>query len=80
MKNVRIKYFAFLREKAGVDSELIQTQAQTYRELYLELSNKYQFTLPENIIQVAVNDEYSQMNQIIQDQDQIVFIPPVAGG
>lgn len=80
MKSVNIQYFALLREQAGVETETFKTNGKTYAELYEELKLKYGFSLPLKLVQVAVNDEFSQMNQEIAEGARIVFIPPVAGG
>lgn len=80
MPNLNICYFALLREKAGVEHESYSTDAETYGELFDELSAKYSFGLPSSMIQVAVNDEFSSMNQKVIPGSKVVFIPPVAGG
>lgn len=80
MKSVNIQYFALLREQAGLETESIRTEAKTYADLYETLKNKYNFSLPVKMVQVAVNDEFSQLNQEIVEGARIVFIPPVAGG
>lgn len=79
MPSINVKYFAFLREKAGVESEELSFEG-TYSELYATLSEKYQFDLPASMVQLAVNDEFSSMNGIVVQNAKIVFIPPVAGG
>ncbi len=79
MPLVDIKYFAILKEKAGVSSEEIIFEG-TYSELYESLSKKYNWDLPCDMIQVAVNDEFTSMNQEVLSNAKIVFIPPVAGG
>lgn len=80
MKSVSIRYFASLREAAGQEGENIQTSAATYQDLYRELGARYGFNLPADMVQVAVNEEFSQLKHEIRDGDRIVFIPPVAGG
>jgi molybdopterin converting factor subunit 1 len=79
MPSINVRYFASLREKAGVDSENLNFDG-TYDELYQWLCDKYQFSLPASMVQVAVNDEFSSMNDFITPDEKIVFIPPVAGG
>lgn len=79
MPLINVKYFASLKEKTLVESEAINFEG-SYAELYLELSKKYQFTLPFEMIQVAVNDEFSSMNSMVIENAKVVFIPPVAGG
>jgi molybdopterin synthase sulfur carrier subunit len=80
MKNIKIRYFALLKEKRGLAEEELKVDISTYKDLYEELSKKYVFTLPVEMIQVAVDDEFVAMNDLIKDKARVVFIPPVAGG
>jgi molybdopterin converting factor subunit 1 len=80
MKSISIQYFALLREEAGTDKETVEVPCRTYSELYLHLKDKHQFSLPVEMIQVAVNDEFSHLNHEISEGARVVFIPPVAGG
>ncbi len=34
----------------------------------------------DDIVSVAVNTEYSNMNQTLRDGDEVAFLPPVSGG
>ena len=80
MFNIKVCYFALLREKAGMESETLSSHSLTYADLYEELSAKYQFGLPASMVQVAVNDEFTSMKSPITESAKVVFIPPVAGG
>ncbi len=80
MKTVSIQYFAMLREKSGKSKEEYQTESLTYADLYRELNELYNFDLPLSMIQVAINDEYSNVERNLNDGDRVVYIPPVAGG
>lgn len=80
MKSVNIQYFALLRDQSGKDQESLSVPCRTYEDLYRHLQEKYSFTLPAKMIQVAVNDEFSQLHQEITEGARVVFIPPVAGG
>jgi sulfur-carrier protein len=80
MKSIEVKYFALFREKAGKESETLNVEFSSYLELYHELSSRYGFDLPAEMIQVAVNDEFAQINMSIEQGARVVFIPPVAGG
>jgi molybdopterin-guanine dinucleotide biosynthesis protein A len=79
-RSVRVQYFALLREQAGRSEETLTTSARTPAELYGELQTRYGFTLPIDMLKVAVNTEFGDWNQPLQNHDSIVFIPPVAGG
>ena len=80
MKSVHIQYFAMLKEQAGKSQETLLVSARTYGDLYLHLKNEHHFSLPLSMIQVAVNDGFSQLDREINEGDRIVFIPPMAGG
>ena len=80
MKSINVQYFALLREERGVEKEDVQVSCKTYAELYLHLQEKHKFSLPLEMIQLAVNDEFSHLNHEIAEGARIVFIPPVAGG
>lgn len=80
LKTVNIRYFASFEEQAKTKNETITTELNTYRELYHFLMNKYNFNLTDNLIKIAVNDEFSDLDYPIEDQVSLVFIPPVAGG
>ncbi len=80
MKKIKIRYFAILRDLSKKNEEEIQTQAATAEELYEELGQRYANLLPQRMVRVAINDQFSEMNRMISDGDRIAFIPPVAGG
>ena len=80
MKKVNLKYFAILRDHRGESSETLETNAETAGQLYEDLKAKYDFPLSVKRLKVAINEEFSEMNSEIKDNDEIVFIPPVAGG
>lgn len=75
-----IKYFAALREQAGVGEEVIETDAPSPQAVYEELKDKYGFSLSADILKVSVNNKYSTMDHELKERDSLVFIPPVAGG
>jgi len=79
-REIRVQYYALLREQAGRSNETLATRARTPRELYAELAAKYPFTLPADMLRVAVNAEFGDWTQPLQAGDAVVFIPPVAGG
>jgi len=77
---VQIKYFALLRDEAGLAEETRTTFASTYRQLFHELKREHKFSLSECMVQVAVNDSYTSIDTLLTDNAKVVFIPPVAGG
>ena len=77
---ITVGYFALLREERGLESEELEVPAQTARELYLFLKNKHSFSLRMELLRAAVNQEYMPWDCQLKDGDEVVFIPPVAGG
>jgi len=77
---LRIQYFALMREQAGRSEETVETEASTPADLYAELSARYGFTLKREQLKVAVNSEFSDWSRPLAAGDDVVFIPPVAGG
>lgn len=78
--NLRVQYFALLREQAGRSDEALRTTAHTPAELYAQLRTRYAFTLAPEMLRVAINTEFAEWSQPLADGDAVVFIPPVAGG
>ncbi len=79
-RELRVQYFALLREQAGRRDEAVTTRAATARELFAELTARHHFTLTPEHLKVAVNTEFSDWSQPLKAGDTVVFIPPVAGG
>jgi molybdopterin converting factor small subunit len=79
-RTIRVQYYALLREQAGRSDETLTTGARNPRELYDELRSRYPFTLPVEMLRVAINAEFGEWTQPLNAGDAVVFIPPVAGG
>jgi molybdopterin converting factor small subunit len=77
---LKIQYYALMREQAGRSEELFETTASTPAALYGELTARYGFTLMREQLKVAVNSEFSEWSRPLSAGDAVVFIPPVAGG
>ena len=77
---VKIHYYALLREQTGRSEEMLETMAGTPADLYDELLPRYGFTLSRQQLRVAVNSEFCDWTRKLVTGDDVVFIPPVAGG
>ena len=77
---LKIQYYALMREQAGRSEETLETSAATPADLYAELAARYGFTLSREQLKVAVNSEFSDWSRKLAANDAVVFIPPVAGG
>jgi molybdopterin-guanine dinucleotide biosynthesis protein A len=77
---IKVQYYAILREQAGRSEETVATAARTPRDLYAELQRRHPFSLGTENLRVAINAEFSDWSQPLAEGDAVVFIPPVAGG
>jgi molybdopterin-guanine dinucleotide biosynthesis protein A/molybdopterin converting factor small subunit len=77
---LKIQYYALMREQAGRSEEVVETSAPTPADLYSELKARHGFTLSREQLKVAVNSEFSPWSRKLAAGDAVVFIPPVAGG
>jgi molybdopterin-guanine dinucleotide biosynthesis protein A len=77
---LKVQYYALMREQAGRSEETLETKAGNPSDLYAELVARYGFTLSREQLKVAVNSEFSDWSRKLAAGDAVVFIPPVAGG
>jgi molybdopterin-guanine dinucleotide biosynthesis protein A len=77
---LKIQYYALMREQAGRSEETVETAAATPADLFAELTARHGFTLPRERLKVAVNSEFCDWSRALAAGDAVVFIPPVAGG
>jgi molybdopterin synthase sulfur carrier subunit len=60
--------------------EVIETDSGDAAELFEQLNAKYGFSMGRKHVRLAVNDAFVDWDAPLNDGDQVVFIPPVAGG
>jgi sulfur-carrier protein len=79
---IRIRYFASLRETAGTNEETLsipeETNAAGVRALLLERYPRLEYALTRAVC--AINRQYVSPEMMLKDGDEVVFIPPVGGG
>lgn len=80
MPHITVRYFAIFREQADRELETLDFAGGDAAALYEMLKRKYGFTVPGEAIRVAINNEFGAMTADLQDQDEVAFIAPVAGG
>ncbi|WP_018969156.1 NTP transferase domain-containing protein [Rubritalea marina] len=79
-KSIQVRYFAQLKEIANKDAEEWKTSSVTPSGIYEELKAKYQFPHKQKQLMVAINDDFADWATPVKEGDELVFIPPVAGG
>ena len=80
MPTVTLLYFASLRERAGIASETLSTQAPELAGVYDDAQSRHGFTWPREHLRVAVNGEFARWGDAPSADSEIAFIPPVSGG
>ncbi|MEH7490948.1 molybdopterin converting factor subunit 1 [Neobacillus niacini] len=75
----KVLFFAHLREAVGEEFLKIDASGKTVAELKAELVRNYNLSKLDSVM-TAVNEEFAQDDEVIQDGDEIAFIPPVSGG
>jgi molybdopterin converting factor subunit 1 len=76
----RVLYFASLRDQTGTDAQVIESTARDAQSLYAELQKQHGFRLPQARLRVAVNGDFAAWDCVLNEGDEIVFMPPVSGG
>ena len=73
-------YFASLRERAGVPSESLSTEAADLAGLYEEIQARHGIAWPREHLRVAVDGEFARWQEPLRAGSKVAFIPPVSGG
>ena len=76
--SIKVRYFASLKESMGrsEDTLLIEGLASV-REVWQQANPG--FVLPERIL-AAINQDYADLDDQVNDGDEVAFFPPVTGG
>lgn len=84
MSTVRVRYFAWLRERVGESSETVETVAVTVQELVDELSareERYALAFADlSAVRVAVDEELADLAAPLAGAREVAFFPPMTGG
>ncbi len=80
--NIRIRYFASIREIIGQSEETLTVPPETsitgVRDLLLVRNPQLQPILARSVC--AVNRRYVAVDTVLNEGDELVFIPPTGGG
>ncbi|HEY2346588.1 MAG TPA: MoaD/ThiS family protein [Xanthomonadaceae bacterium] len=77
---VRLLYFASLRDAAGCGQEVVEVASASLDALYEGARSRHGFALPRERLRVARNGAFVAWNEVAMEGDEIAFIPPVSGG
>ncbi len=75
---VQVKFFSSLREQVGrAEAELDWQSPLSILEIWQKTAPDC--TLPANTL-CAINMEYAKLEDMVKDNDEVAFFPPVTGG
>jgi molybdopterin converting factor subunit 1 len=79
---IRILHFASFRDAVGRDADVRELSEGTrVRDLWASLGHEVPlFARFRAMPPAAVNREYVSGETVLQDGDEVAFLPPVAGG
>ena len=78
---VRVRFFARLRELAGVEVEVLHVPADASLAVAYEASRARHPALPSReSVRAALNQEFADWSAKVSNGDEVAFIPPVSGG
>ena len=83
---MKIVYFAWLREKAGIAEEVVTPPASVRNvgDLIDWLAGRgggHADALADlSVVRVAVNQEYANLDHPLEPEDEVALFPPVTGG
>lgn len=84
MTTLRVRYFAWLRERVGESSETVETGATTVQGLVEDLAareERYALAFADlSAVRVAVDEELSDLAAPLANVREIAFFPPMTGG
>ena len=75
---IKILYFASLREQVGRGNDQLEiSNPVTALEAWQQATGLKEFS--DNLL-IAVNQEYTTADALVNDGDELAFFPPVTGG
>ena len=81
--SIKVLYFASLREEIGRGGDVVDISSDksssplSVEQLWVNSTGQKSF--PDNLL-VAVNQEYTNPQALLNDGDEVAFFPPVTGG
>ncbi len=79
-KKIQVRYFAFMGERRGVQTDPYETEAATARQLLHELEASRALPLTTNISKAVINGRFAEWDDAISDGDLVTLLSPFSGG
>ncbi|WP_425093121.1 molybdopterin converting factor subunit 1 [Tropicimonas sp. S265A] len=79
-----VLYFAWLRERIGLNREQVETDAATVADLVAELrarEDRYDLAFSDlSAVRVAVDQDLTEFDAPLSGAREVAFFPPMTGG
>jgi molybdopterin synthase sulfur carrier subunit len=76
--SIQVRYFASLGDQLGRQEDQVQAEGPiTVADVWQQATDGQ--PMPPNIL-MAVNQEYAETDQAVNEGDEVAFFPPVTGG
>ncbi len=79
-KKIKVKYFALIGERRGIQTDDYETEAGTARQLLHEIEAGRVIPLTTNITKAIINDKFADWDDPIADGDLVTLLSPFSGG
>lgn len=81
---LRVLYFAWMRERIGLGSEDVETDALTVADLVAQLrarEDRYDLAFSDlSAVRVAIDQDLADMDAPLANAREVAFFPPMTGG
>jgi len=81
---LNVMYFAWIRERIGEPSEVVETSANTVADLVSELrerEERYDLAFSDlSAVRVAVDQTLAELDTPLSGAREVAFFPPMTGG
>jgi molybdopterin synthase sulfur carrier subunit len=79
---INVLFFARLKDQVGQSELLLDAEfaGKTVAELQYALIAKGMIALKDDSIRIAVNQNFCAPDTVVNDGDEVAFMPPVTGG
>lgn len=79
---IKVLFFASCRDLVGTSEQaVVLPDGATVQDLIAQIASEHaRFVAMTPSLMVSVNQDYQNRDTILQDGDEVAFIPPVSGG
>ena len=77
---IKVKLFGIARDIVGQNTLELDSTYTSVNELLEQVRSEYPEFVKLTSLLVAINEEYAEMDDPINENDVVALIPPVSGG